>query len=182
MGRIEEIPRCYELADRLRERKDAILELLTDYESHEAAVDEWERAIHCLDNIYLELSWIRAAHVQRVVSFLPVNLPLYSLVLFGVIPSLYADQVFVRSPSTITEWTQRIFDLVGLRDFFPRVGLYDVSRSDFRSHFAARSDVILFTGTTHASCEMRAPARCSSTTARGSTPSSSAPERIWPAA
>ena len=86
-------------AAHLETHRDEILEVLTQHESHETAVDEIERSVHALRGLHREMHNLRIAHVGDVAAFLPINLPLYSLVLFAAVPSLMADRVFVRSPA-----------------------------------------------------------------------------------
>ncbi len=135
-----------EFAAHLKERRQEILAVLTQQESHETAIDELERSVLALRGLHREMNNLREAHVGDVSAFLPINLPLYSLVLFAAVPSLMADRVFVRSPAVGHGWMREVFEVSGISDYFPRIGLFDLQRRDFLDHFVARSEVVLFTG------------------------------------
>ena len=135
-----------EFADYLDAHHAEIMAVLTEQESHETALDELERSVLALRGLHREMHNLREAHVGDVSAFLPINLPLYSLVLFAAVPSLMADRVFVRTPAVDPEWVRRVFDVSGMKQFFPRVGLFDLQRREFLDHFVSRSEVVLFTG------------------------------------
>lgn len=143
---LSEIVLAVEFAAHLERHHDEIVEVLTRQESHETAIDELHRSVQALRGLHREMHNLREAHVRDVSAFLPINLPLYSLVLFAAIPSLMSERVFVRSPAVAPGWVRDVFEASGMRDFFPRVGIYDLQRREFLDHFVAGSDVVLFTG------------------------------------
>jgi len=147
MSRVDEdISRAAELAESLTRNRSVILEVLLEHESYEAATDELDRSVDTLLNLSIERSHLTTGRVEQVAVFLPVNLPLYSLVLFAAVPSIMADRVLVRAPAVCPKWVEDVADVAGLHKFFPRVGLFDLNRTEFRRHFAEPSDAILFTG------------------------------------
>lgn len=143
---LSEVVAAHEFASHLESRWDDLRAVLVEQESHETATDELERSVSALRGLHREMHNLREAHVGDVSAFLPINLPLYSLVLFAAVPSLMADRVFVRSPAVDPEWLRKVFDASGMADYFPRVGIFDLQRRDFLDHFVARSEVVLFTG------------------------------------
>ena len=111
LGDLELAERC---ADRLETNADAVVRVLTQHESHETAVAEVESSIDALRNLHRELSHLRKGTLDTVSVFLPINLPLYSLILFGAVPSLMASRVDVRLPAATPDWVQEVAASAGL--------------------------------------------------------------------
>jgi acyl-CoA reductase-like NAD-dependent aldehyde dehydrogenase len=152
LGDIELAQRC---ADHLEREHDLIVHLLTQHESHEAASGELESSIDALRNLHRELAALRSGAVGDVSVFLPINLPLYSLVLFAAIPSLMAERVDVRLPAATPAWVRSIADAMNLGEFFPRVHLNELSRRRFINEHASRADAVIFTGRYESAEEVR---------------------------
>jgi len=115
------------------------------YESFEVAQDEINRSIKALRAIKREMKYLCNSRVDRISSFLPINLPLYSLVLFGIVPSFMAKKVYMRPPKPM--WS--IFKKL---TFFlkpvipPPIEFQYCERKYFLELFIKKSDVIIFTG------------------------------------
>lgn len=105
-----------ELASRLLERTPAVRDRLTEYETHATALDEIQRAEKTLRHLDRERDDIEAARVQAVSTFLPINQPLYALVLFGIVPALMAGWVAVRPASATAAVVEDLFEILGLDD------------------------------------------------------------------
>lgn len=142
----EDLEIAYAFSDHLEALRPQLLSVLSEHETHEAATDEIERSVKALRGLHREFEHLRSASGGDLAVFLPVNLPLYSLVLFAAVPSIMAERVFVRVPAVTPRWARDIFELTAMRSYFPRVGLYELNRADFLSHFASASDAIVFTG------------------------------------
>src|SRR3989344_2183825 len=84
-------------ADIFRGRKDQLIAVLTGYETHHVAHDGIERSIDLLQHLEENKQYF-VERVNTIVSFLPINQPLYALTCFGIVPSLMAQRVFVRPP------------------------------------------------------------------------------------
>lgn len=134
------------LAQQIEQKQEALIEILLEYESYVTALDEVVRSIKCLRNIAVEREYF-IRQIGGVSAFLPLNLPLYSLILFGVIPSFFARHVYVRPPVFARGIVRRIHDLLNLSENFPTVQIVELERSKFVSSCVQESDVILFTGT-----------------------------------
>lgn len=128
-----------------RKRNEIINELLT-CESYEAADDEFLRSISCLENIELEKDYLTKGKVGNISSFTPINLPLYSLILFAVVPSLLSKNVYIRPPVALREMYKKLFSLIDLNKHFSNIKISTLDRSIFIDAYVSISDVVLFTG------------------------------------
>jgi acyl-CoA reductase-like NAD-dependent aldehyde dehydrogenase len=143
IGRI--LATAHAAADFIEQHRQEILAELTRHESHEAAEDEIARSVEALRHLYREHAHLGAG-VDSISVFLPINLPLYSLVLFAAIPSVVAKDVAVRSPAATPEWVRSVAAVSGLLRFFPGIRLLTVTRREFVQSHAAAADVVIFTG------------------------------------
>ena len=143
-------------ADHLEANHAAILEILTAHESHETAEEGLASSIDALRNVHRELAYLRQASMPTISVFLPINLPLYSLILFAAIPSLMADSVDVRLPAATPDWVSAVAAAAGFDRFFPRVHLLRVTRRQFIEDYASQASVVVFTGRPEAAEEVRA--------------------------
>jgi aldehyde dehydrogenase (NAD+) len=143
-------------ADHLESEQVLIVQLLAKHESHEAAREELASSIDALRSLHRELANLRHGAVEDIAVFLPINLPLYSLILFAAIPSLMADRVDVRLPAATPIWVRAIADAMHLQDFFPRVQLHEITRRQFINKHASQADAVIFTGRYESAEEVRA--------------------------
>ncbi|MFF1379108.1 aldehyde dehydrogenase family protein [Streptomyces sp. NPDC058308] len=133
-------------ADRLVSRRAELMAVLTRHESAETAADELEGAVDALRNLHREVPDLRAARAGRVAVFLPVNLPLYSMVLFAAIPSLAAEAVTVRGPAATEQWHKDVLAASGLGEYFERLELVHRTRRAFIEDHVRHADTVIFTG------------------------------------
>lgn len=139
-----------ELAEVLQEKRGDLLQLLTRYETHDAAIDEITRSIDTLNNARSEFEPISPMHTSLNVStFFPLNLPLYSLVLFGVMPSAFSKNVFIRPPQVMEATLTELWDTLDIASLFPELSLKVTPRHIFVDLYASESDLIIFTGKYH---------------------------------
>jgi acyl-CoA reductase-like NAD-dependent aldehyde dehydrogenase len=150
---VELAQRC---ADHLEREHAHIVRALTSHESYEAAVGELHSSIDALRNMHRELVGLRQGAVGDISVFLPINLPLYSLILFAAVPSLMADRVDVRLPAATPDWVRAVADAMKLQEFFPRVHLNELTRRRFINEHASCADAVIFTGRYEAAEEVRA--------------------------
>lgn len=137
---------CAQLADRIASRRAPLLSALTTYESHHVAEDEFARSINCLRNARVEAP-VRDLRPLRISTFFPLNLPLYSLVLFAVMPSFYCSELFVRPPLLMRKVLDDVVAALDLPSLFDAIRILAVERAEFLRTYAAHSDVVIFTGT-----------------------------------
>lgn len=141
------IQNAKKLAKIINEKSSALISVLTEYETHDAAHDEITRSIEALENVEEELNEIQNPLSGLTIStFFPLNLPLYSLILFAVIPSIYSENVFVRPPEAVGDILARIYEILELYQLFPQVSIKVTPRHVFVDLYASESDVIIFTG------------------------------------
>lgn len=136
-----------EFAQHLKENVDVIHDVLRKCQSKEVVDDEIARSVDALEDLSeIETYFADGTIVDKISSFLPLNLPLYSFVLFVVMPSYQAQIVIVRPPHRMTELFAELADKLGFADFYPTIEVFDGSREKFVSQHCATSAVVLFTG------------------------------------
>lgn len=135
------------LKDKIIQEQSRLTDLLIQYEPLNTVQDELERSLEALDGVRAEFSTINVnIHDLKMATFFPLNLPLYSLVLFAVIPSAFADRVLVRAPSIMNSVIEQLVNMLDLKNIFPEVRIKNVHRSIFLNLYANSADIILFTG------------------------------------
>jgi len=134
------------LAKKLIIHRSRLINILLTYESLETAQDEIDRSIRMLKATEEEIKFLSVAKANYISSFLPINLPLYSLMLFSVVPSLTTiKEVYVRPPELIRPVFKKIISL--LKNYIPgKIKFKYCERSYFLECFVKKSDVIIFTG------------------------------------
>ncbi len=145
-------------ADVIIERQDDIRRLLSSYETHETIEHELHSSIDALRGIRKELDVIPHPATDLTISaFFPLNLPLYSLVLYGIIPSVFCQKVYARPPEVMHGILEELSRILELDKRFP-VAITPLPRQIFVDLYARDSDVIVFTGkyenglAVHAAC------------------------------
>lgn len=134
--------------ERIKEKEDEILQLLTTLEPHNVAEDEIMGSLDTLKNIDKQLSDLKRieGYVGSVSVFLPMNLPLYSFVLFALVIGLVTEKVYIRCPLLCRGVLQKLMHLLEIDSLLPGIQLLNVERGVFRDHYVAHCDVIIFTG------------------------------------
>lgn len=139
------LTRFAELADLIESKRDEIRAVLSRIESRETIEDEIFKSTDALRNAHIE-----APHFGRVIgraaSFLPLNLPLYSLVIFGVIPSAVTRLIAVRAPTRLRGVLPELAQILELDVRFPSVLTTDEARDEFVRHHASEAELVIFTG------------------------------------
>lgn len=141
------INRCSAFSQLIINKKPELIELLSAYETYSTSIDEIERSISTLRGAKDELLSIdRPLDGLSVTTFFPLNLPLYSLVLFAIMPSAFSDSLYVRPPEVMRKMLEKLWVFLDMAEFFPQISLKNVPRHIFLQLYAAESDVIIFTG------------------------------------
>ena len=135
-----------ECAEAIEKRADLVRDVLCRYETLETADDEIVRSLDTLRNLHRELHYLRIGTVDTISVFLPINLPLYSLVLFACVPSLMSHSVTVRGPAATPEWVDEVAEAAQIKEFFPRVHLVSQTRRQFLEGHVHGADAVVFTG------------------------------------
>jgi aldehyde dehydrogenase (NAD+) len=136
-----------EIANEITDNYEEIVAILTRYETWTTAVDETERALRALRNLKREGDFIiRVRSGLHVAALLPINLPLYSLLLFGVMPALMGQKVVVRPSDVTGDIVPKLYELVSTAHVRRRLQVVRQGRSRFLAQHVRRSDVTIFTG------------------------------------
>ncbi len=138
---------CSKLAERIKANEIELIDVLTDYETHDAARDEIMRSLEALEGMPAEIEAIEDPLENLTISTIfPLNLPLYSLIIFGVAPSVFAKNIYIRPPEVMHDILGKLWKVLNMSDLFPMVSLQPTPRHIFIQLYAAESDVIIFTG------------------------------------
>jgi len=143
------------LADEINFNQEKIIDILLDYESYETALDEIKRSLKCLREIQKIKTCFRNEQVETISTFFPVNLPLYSLILFAVVPGFLGRKIFVRPPILMREALKRICKLLEINQIFPGIMIVETEKHIFLQGYVSTSDVVLFTGRYHNAIEVK---------------------------
>lgn len=138
--------KCKTVAEAIEKHEDALLETLTRCESHETAKDEIWRTLDCLRNISKEIDSLSYGHVDLMCTFFPINLPLYSLAIFAIVPGFMAEKVLIRPPVLTRDLLRELCLLLSLKELLPHIKFVDMERHVFNEAFISAADVVLFTG------------------------------------
>lgn len=121
-----------ELATLIEINKDEIVSILANYETHTTAKDETERSLITLRGLGKEMARVKTVKKANIIStFFPINLPLYSLILFAVAPSYFAGIVYVRVSGHIGSVLQELSEKLGLKELFSNIELKSYERKRF---------------------------------------------------
>lgn len=134
-----------EFANFLNDNRKHIQYLLRQYESKEVVDDEIKRSIETLRNIDKIKKYL-GKKISKISAFLPLNLPLYSLVIFAIIPSFQSEEVYVRSPERMTDIITKLFKFLSIQEYFKGIKLFTGQKQDFIDMHCKASDGIIFTG------------------------------------
>lgn len=140
-------------AEGLWAERTRVLDILTETTTHRFAVDELTRSIRALYGALEEMGRTRPRPVRKLAVYMPSNVLLYSYVLYGVIPLLYADEVVLR-PSAKVESThfklnRLLRDVADLPIRFARM-----TQREFWECEVSSADVIIFTGAYENGCQI----------------------------
>lgn len=141
-------------ADHLRRHSNEIARSLSGFECFNVAEDEVRRCTELLDNIELNKEYFQFA-VRGVTAFLPLNQPLYATVCFGAVPSLMADEVWVRPPTAMHAHYRRLVEVLDLERHFPNLRVSYEDRDEFVARRAPVTDAVIFTGTPENALKVR---------------------------
>ena len=133
--------------------KDNLVKILAEIENYNVIEYEIRQTIEGLESLNV-LDEFFSIKVQNLAIFLPSNLPLYSCVVFGIIPSFLADKTWIRPPVKLRPIFEKLEKLLCL-DTFLNLSLFYDSRSAFIKNYASSADVIVFNGSYENSLNVR---------------------------
>lgn len=122
------------------EQKEELVEILSETESKSVAFQEIELSINALNgnNKYVEKK------VESIASYLPMNLPLYSLITYTIIPKLCSNVSYYKPSAISLEVSKKIHKLLNLNEY--NIHLFEGTRADYNEVIAKRSNVVIFVG------------------------------------
>lgn len=83
---------------------------------------------------------------QETATFLPLNLPLYSFVLFAAIPSYQSMSLILRPPQRMQALFNELFNSLSFGEHYPNVRVFTGSRESFLLEHCKKASVVIFTG------------------------------------
>ncbi|MGL9758447.1 MAG: aldehyde dehydrogenase family protein [Wolbachia sp.] len=129
----------------LKHNQGKIIQCLQSYECLDVAVDEIKRSVDLLDNLNQNSEYFKA-QVSCIVSFLPLNQPLYSSVCFGCIMSLMAKTAIIRPPTVMKSLFENLTIVSKFNNFFPNLIISYDDKNEFIQKNRSVADVVVFTG------------------------------------
>ena len=90
------------ILDIFRKKEMEILECLQSTETLRTAKSEFDKSVFCLYNIDRQMEYLIKGSFSELCVFLPMNQPLYSLVLFAIVPGIMFEKVVCRPPVLLT--------------------------------------------------------------------------------
>ncbi|MEX2090701.1 MAG: aldehyde dehydrogenase family protein [Candidatus Paceibacterota bacterium] len=139
--------RCKLLSNGIENKKKILYEILQNYESQEVIQDELERSLKCLRGLDTEKEYFQGNKLKLISTFFPLNLPLYSTVLFAIVPSFFADNLYLRPPILMRGVIEKLFEALDIKLLFPNIKKLDLERNEFVSKYVLNSGAVIFTGT-----------------------------------
>ncbi len=134
-------------ADHLESNIRNIHDVLREYESREVVDDEVRRSLEALRGLS-EISryFVDGPISQKTAVFLPLNLPLYSLILFGAMPAYQSLSLAIRPPNRMQAIFSELSARLSLEEHYPNIHVFTGSRESFLVEHCRESSVVLFTG------------------------------------
>jgi len=121
-------------------RKDEIIEILRKIENSDEASFEFDISFRALSS---HQKYCRQTNTT-LSAFLPMNLPLYSLVLYVIIPRLCCSNIYYKPSNLTMEIAKRLHKLLELDNY--EIHLIEGNRRLFLKQYAENSEVVIFTG------------------------------------
>lgn len=142
----DRLSRLDDVVDLLRNRRSEVLEVLTEVANYKTAYGEIDASIAALEGAAAEIARYEPRAIDQLGVLMPSNIPLYSYILYLLIPSLYSRRVVFRPSRRIEDPTRKLHELLGGRHGLPVV-LDDSNQREFLAGEGANSNVLVFTGT-----------------------------------
>lgn len=134
-------------ANHIKSNVQNIHTVLRKYESKIVVDDEIERSVEALRSLpELRRYFSEVSFSQKTTVFLPLNLPLYSFILFVAMPSYQSVSLVVRPPNRMQDVFAQLFDVLSLEDYYPNVRVFAGYRKDFLTKHCKDASVVIFTG------------------------------------
>ncbi len=129
-----------EIQKLLKRYKNEIIGILKDIETENVAIEEYNLSIKALENNKKYIN----GKVNKISSYMPMNLPLYSMVIYTIIPKLSSEKSYYRPSTKTLDQSKRIHKILDLDKY--NINLFDGSRIDYLKKEVLNSDVVVFVG------------------------------------
>ena len=132
----------------LRRNRAELLAALEPMTTASAAAAEFDSALAALRGARAEIDTHRPRTIAELGVFLPSNNILYSYVLFGLIPSVYASHIVMRPSRRVAEESRAVHRIITSDPAFkarPAIELTDLTQRQFLAR-CARSEAVVFNG------------------------------------
>ena len=136
---------CRILSKYLEDNKDTLWGILSKYEPYNVFEDELNKSVSVLNNIETELNNYTKSTVKISV-FLPINLPIFSFIIYCFLPSFFCDELNVRIPVVMRNIFYYIYLHFKLSKALGNIHLRNVDRKSFVDKFVCDSDIVIFSG------------------------------------
>lgn len=134
-------------ADHLESNTKVIRDILCKYQSKQVIDDELKRSAETLRNLSQIKRYFPSSFLSRSTAvFLPLNLPLYSLILFGIMPAYQSTSLIIRVPEIMNKLFQELFQKIEMAKHYPNIRLFEGHREEFLCDYCKTSSVVIFTG------------------------------------
>lgn len=128
------------IIEALETNKNEIIEILKEIETESVATEEFNLSINALKN---SDKYIKE-NAENISSYLPMNLPLYSLIIYTIIPRICAKKSNYRPSTKTLEQSKKIHEILEIEKF--NIHLFEGTRFDYFQKEVSRSDVVIFVG------------------------------------
>lgn len=136
--------RMDQLFEIILQGEQQLLKILLETETYKTAKSEIQKSLHCLQHIDKQAEYLAKEPLTTLCAFLPLNQPLYSLILFVVIPSCRFRKTYFRPPVLLQTIYEELYKFLGLQKF----GVFcdSVTRRQFLIKRVSGADTIIYTG------------------------------------
>ena len=146
--------RMDQLYDIIVQGEDQLLKILQKTETYKTAKSEIQKSLHCLQHIDKQAEYLAKDSLTTLCVFLPLNQPLYSLILFVVIPGCRFYETYFRPPVLLQTIYEELYGFLELQKF----GIFcnSITRRQFLFKRVSCANAIIYTGKYENSLEVMA--------------------------
>jgi aldehyde dehydrogenase (NAD+) len=137
-----------QLKTELQNCSGLIHRILADVQPYKVTTYEIERSVNTLDEISKNAQYF-SKKVNQISVFMPSNLPLYSFLLFGVIPSFMVKQKLIIKPNQLMRDKmifEQLYDALNIKNLFTNIETVNSETQKFIEQYVPDSDIVVFTG------------------------------------